>query len=97
LILEVVMAKKYVWKINEALEGGENTEHSVSLVYSNISGKAIINIDGDEYNIGSRPFSLKGTNQMFRLGEMAAMLEFSKKGAPTVTVEGEKIVGKTEK
>ena len=91
------MAKKYTWQIEEIVEQGDNTVHSVTLVYSNARGKALINIDGDEYDIGSRPFSLKGTNQMFRLGEMAALLEFSKKGAPSITVEGDKILGKIEK
>ena len=91
------MAKKYVWHIDETFEDGTSEVHSVTLVYSNAFGKALINIDGDEYDIGSRPFSLKGTNQMFRLGEMAAMIEFSKKGAPAITVDGDRIVGKIDK
>ncbi len=85
------MAKKYTWNITETLEGGETVEHTVALVCSNLSGKAKVSIDGDEYDISTKPFSLKGTSQVFRLGESPAVLEFPNKGKPTVTFE-DKIV-----
>lgn len=77
------MAKKYRWDYNDGEE-----MHTVSLSAALWRGKAIITIDGTEFNISSRPFSLRGTNQMFRLGETAAMLNFPKKGAPEIVVEG---------
>lgn len=101
------MAKKYVWSIDEELiltpeeiealdtpceDGKRTVTHSVSLICSNLTGKAIITIDSDEYDISVRPFSLKGTSQMFRLGEMAAVIEFSKKGAPAIIIDGERIL-----
>ena len=85
------MAKNYKWNIVETLEDGNSAEHTVELTCSFITGKAIIKIDEDEYNISVKPFSLRGTNQVFRLGSEAAMVTFPKKGAPTVTVEGELI------
>lgn len=83
------MAKKYVWSISEATDDGTNTVHSVELEYSYLTGKAIVVIDGDSYDISVKPFSLRGTNQIFRLGDCPAVLDFPKKGAPTVTVDGE--------
>ena len=83
------MAKNYKWEVSETLESGNQTVHNISLVCSMISGKAIITIDGDEYDISVKPFSLRGTNQVFRLGEEAAVINFPKKGEPTVTVGGE--------
>ncbi len=85
------MAKKYTWKISEPQENAEPIEHSVTLTCSFITGKALINIDGDEYDISVKPFSLRGTSQVFRLGEEAAVIEFPKKGDPRVLVEGELI------
>lgn len=85
------MAKSYTWKINDTLEDGSEILHTVTLKCSNLSGKAIVCIDGDEYDISVKPFGLKGTNQVFRLGESPAVLDFPKKGEPTVTVNGEKI------
>ncbi len=85
------MAKKYNWEINEIGENEQGVTHTVSLVCSNFSGKAIITIDGDEYDISVKPFSLRGTSQVFRLGEEAAVIEFPKSGEPTVSVGGEKI------
>lgn len=85
------MAKRYVWTINDALEDGTAVTHSVELECSYLTGKAIVVIDGDSYDISVKPFSLRGTNQLFRLGELPAMLDFPKKGEPTVTVDGEKI------
>ncbi len=89
------MAKKYYWEIEEPetdIESGEATgnmiTHKVSLLCSRISGKAIVSINGIEFNISEKPFSLGGTEQVFRLGEMAALLSFPKKGSPTITIDG---------
>lgn len=87
------MAKKYEWEINEQVtnvetEKEETVTHKVSLVCSNLTGKAIITIDGDEFNISVKPFGLKGTNQMFRLGEMAAIIDFPKSGEPDIVIDG---------
>ncbi|MBO5883591.1 MAG: hypothetical protein J6Q78_04220 [Clostridia bacterium] len=96
------MAKKYEWKYTEevtveAEEGQEGiaelkmVEHTVSLVCSMLTGKAIITIDGDEFDISVGFMKLRGTNQMFRLGECAAMLDFPKKGEPRVIVDGKEL------
>ena len=53
------MAKNYKWEVSETLESGNQTVHNISLVCSMISGKAIITIDGDEYDISVKPFSLR--------------------------------------
>ena len=89
------MAKKYYWEIEEAetdLETGEPTgnmlTHKVELVCSRITGKAIVTINGVKFDISEKPFSLGGTEQIFRLGDMPALLSFKKKGAPTITVDG---------
>ena len=88
------MAKKYCWEIKEEitdLESGEPTgelkTHSVELTCSNITGKAIIKINGVEFNISEKPFSLKGSEQIFKLGDMAALLSFPKKGEPTISID----------
>ena len=77
------MAKKISWNI--ALDDGE---HKVSLVYSMMMGKAVVTIDGDEFDISTGFGKLKGTNQIFKLGDVAAMLDFPKKGAPEVYING---------
>ena len=87
------MAKTYNWEIEETVtnvetEKEETVMHKVSLVYSNLSGKAIITIDGDEFDISTRPFGLKGTNQVFRLGEMPAIIDFPKSGEPDIILDG---------
>lgn len=87
------MAKKYEWEIDEQVinvetEKEETVTHKVSLVCSNLTGKAIITIDGDEFNISVKPFGLKGTNQMFRLGEMAAIIDFPRSGEPDIVIDG---------
>ncbi len=89
------MAKKLYWEYCEPetdMESGELTgntiTHTISLKCSYVSGKAIVVIDGTEFNISERPFSLRGTEQVFRLGDSAALLRFEK-GAPTVTVDNE--------
>ena len=94
------MAKKYYWEIEEEetdLESGEPTgsmrTHKVELICSNFTGKAVVTINGMKFDISEKPFSLAGTEQMFKLGDMAAVLSFKKKGAPTVTVEGKTIEG----
>lgn len=85
------MAKNYKWVIKGVDEEDSGRLHIVRLTCSNLTGKAIVSIDGDEYDISVKPFGLKGTNQMFRIGECPAVLDFPKKGEPTVTVDGEKI------
>ena len=99
------MAKKYFWDIEETVDifddesesaapvGTKTVSHRIELVCSKLSGKAIITIDGDSFNISTRPFALAGTQQMFRLGEMAANVCFSKKGAPIIMLDGESLVG----
>ena len=89
------MAKKYTWEYSEPetdMETGEETgntlTHTISLTCSYLSGKAIVTIDGTEFDISEKPFSLKGTEQVFRLGDSAAVLRFEK-GAPTITVDNE--------
>ena len=87
------MAKIYNWNIDEQItnpetEQEETLTHTVSLVCSYLTGKAIITIDGDEFNISVRPFGLKGTSQMFRLGEMAAMIVFPNSGEPDIVIDG---------
>ena len=91
------MAKKLYWEYSQAetdIETGETTgniiTHTISLRCSYLSGKAIVEIDGTSFNISERPFSLRGTEQMFRLGESAALLRFES-GEPTVTVDNEKL------
>lgn len=88
------MAKKYFWEIEEAetdIESGEPTgnmlTHKVELVCSNLTGKAIITINGIKFDISEKPFKLSGTEQMFKLGGMPALLSFKKKGAPTISVD----------
>ena len=85
------MAKDYKWVIRGVDEEDSERLHIVRLTCSNLTGKAIVSIDGDEYDISVKPFGLKGTNQIFRIGECPAILDFPKKGEPTVTVDGEKI------
>ena len=89
------MAKKINWEYSEPeldFETGEETgnilTHTISLCYSYVSGKAIVTIDGTEFDISVRPFALKGTEQVFRLGDSAAVLRFEK-DAPTITVDNE--------
>lgn len=87
------MAKKYTWNIDEQIinietEKEETLTHAVSLVCSNLTGKAIIEIDGDSFDISVRPLGLKGTSQMFRLGDMAAMIVFPKSGEPDIVIDG---------
>ena len=90
------MAKKFYWEIEEEetdMESGEPTgntlTHKVELICSNLTGKAIVTINGVKFDISEKPFSLAGTEQMFRLGSMPAMLSFKKKGAPTITVDNQ--------
>lgn len=91
------MAKKINWEYIEPeldFETGEETgnilTHTISLCYSYVSGKAIVTIDGTEFDISVRPFALKGSEQVFRLGESAALLRFGKP-TPTVTVDNEEL------
>ena len=90
------MAKTYNWEIiektvNEETEEEITVPHTVSLKCSYLTGKALITIDGTEFNIGTRPFGLGGTNQVFRLGELAAIIDFPKGGAPVIVINSERI------
>ena len=91
------MAKKYYWEIEEDIideETGEKSgtaTHKISLKCSKISGKAIITINGKEFNISEKPFSLSGSEQVFRLGEMPAKISFPKKGTPVIVIDNETI------
>ena len=84
---------KYNWSIKETVLDDESNEkevlHSISLSCSFLTGRAIITIDGDEYNISAKPFKLRGTSQMFRLGEMPAVIDFPKSGKPAVKIGNE--------
>ena len=80
------------WEIKENTVNEETEEemellHKVFLRCSMLTGKAIVTIDGTEFDISVRPFSLRGTNQMFRLGEIPAILDFPKKGEPDIVID----------
>ena len=77
------MAKKLSWEVTL-----EEVEHKVSLTYSMLFGKAVITIDGDEFDISTGFGKLRGTNQLFKLGESAAIIDFPKKGAPEIYIDG---------
>ena len=77
------MAKKLNWDIKL-----DESEHKVSLVYSMLTGKAVVTIDGDEFDISVGFCKLRGTSQVFRLGDEAALLDFPKKGIPEVYIDG---------
>ena len=90
------MAKKYYWEIPENetdIETGEETgniiTHKIELTCSNLTGKVVITIDGDSFNISEKPFSIKKMEQMFRLGEMPALISFDKKGVPIIRIDNE--------
>ena len=90
------MAKIYTWETTETVlceetEQEQSVTHTVSLRFSNLTGKAKITIDGTEFDISTRPFALRGTSQMFRLGDSPAMLNFPKRGKPTVSVDGKEL------
>ncbi len=87
------MAKTYTWEIKENTVNEETEEaievlHKVALRCSMLTGKAVITIDGTDFDISTRPFGLRGTNQMFRLGEMPALLNFPKSGEPDIVIDG---------
>ena len=88
------MAKRYYWEIPEnetdletGLETGKIITHKIHLSCSNLTGKIIITIDGTKFDISEKPFTLKKVEQMFRLGELAALISFKGKGGPTITVD----------
>ena len=90
------MAKTYEWDIPETVIDEETEEekevtHRVSLVCSMLTGKAKITIDGTEFDISTRIFGLRGTNQVFRLGEMAAIVDFPKRGEPDLVIDGKRV------
>lgn len=77
------MSKKLEWNINV-----DEEMHKVTLEYSMFTGKAIVNIDGDEFDISTGLMKLRGTSQIFKLGDKQAILDFPKKGRPDVVVDG---------
>ena len=77
------MARRLEWNIDVE---GEN--HKVALDYCMFMGKAIVEIDGDKFDISTGLFKLRGTSQMFKLGEKPAMLDFPKKGKPGIIFDG---------
>ena len=88
------MAKRYYWEIPEnetdretGLETGKIITHKIHLKCSNLTGKILITIDGTKFDISEKPFSLRRVEQMFRLGELAALISFKGKGGPTITVD----------
>ena len=90
------MAKKYFWEIPEDetdIETGEPTGntiiHKIEVSCSNFTGKIIISIDGTEFDISEKPFSLKKVEQMFRLGEMPAIISFKNQGTPIIRVDNQ--------
>ena len=90
------MAKKYYWEIPENetnIETGEETgnivTHKIELTCSNLTGKILISIDGTNFDISEKPFSLKKVEQMFRLGEMPALISFNNQGAPVIRIDNE--------
>ncbi len=96
------MAKKYYWEIEEEetdLETGEPTGttklHKINLTCSALTGKTLVTIDGKEFNISEKPFSLGGKEQVFRLGDMAAILRFSKKAVPSIIIDNKELEPKT--
>ena len=90
------MAKKYYWEIPEDEIDAETAEpmgnvitHKIEVQCSNLTGKIIITIDGSEFDISEKPFSLKKVEQMFRLGEMPAIISFDKKCVPQLRVDNQ--------
>ena len=90
------MAKKYYWEIEEDELDEETDEptgnkitHKISLECSNFTGKAIITINGFSFNISEKPLSLAGTEQLFRLGRMPAIISFPKSGSPVIKLDDE--------
>lgn len=90
------MAKKYYWEIPENetdIETGEETgnviTHKIELVCSNLTGKILITIDETQFNISEKPFSVKKMEQMFRLGELPALISFNNQGSPVIRIDNE--------
>lgn len=88
------MAKRYYWEIPEdetdietGLATGKIITHRIHVKCSILTGKILITIDGTNFDISEKPFTLKKVEQMFRLGEMAALISFKGKGGPTITVD----------
>ena len=77
------MAKRLEWKIDV-----EGEEHKGVLENAMLFGKAIVEIDGDKFDISTGMFRLRGTSQVFKLGECQAILDFPKKGKPDIVFDG---------
>ena len=87
------MSKIYNWEIKEQTVNEETEEevevtHTVTLRASLLWGKAVITIDGTEFDISTKPLRLRGTQQVFRLGDTAAIMDFPKKGDPDIVIDG---------
>ena len=87
------MSKIYNWEIKEQTVNEETEEevevtHAVTLRASLLWGKAVITIDGTEFDISTKPLRLRGTQQVFRLGDTAAILDFPKKRDPDIVIDG---------
>ncbi len=81
--------KKYEW--NPVVDG---EVHKVTLCFSRLSGRTIVTIDGNEFNISHAPFYyLKERREIFRLAEeKQAILVIPRVGAPDIVVD-RKFVG----
>lgn len=66
----------------------EGQVHKVALDYNMLTGRAVVEIDGDVFDISVGFMKLRGTSQVFRLGEAQAILDFPKKGKPDVVIDG---------
>ena len=77
-----------IWRTRLPVTSVNANGYEASLVCSYLTGKAVITIDDSEFDISTRPFGLKGTNQMFRLGDMAAIIDFPKSGEPDIIIDG---------
>ena len=77
------MSRKIEWNIDVE---GEN--HKVVLEYVMLLGKAIVEIDGDKFDISTGFMKLKGTSQVFKLGDKQAILDFPSKGKPDIVIDG---------
>lgn len=80
------MGKKLEWQVDV-----EGELHEVSLEYNMLLGKAIVGIDGDKFDISTGFMKLRGTSQVFKLGDKQAILDFPKKGKPDVIFDGESL------
>jgi hypothetical protein len=76
------MLSKREWKIDI-----DEETHIVKLSYNMFFGKAIVEIDGDKFDISTGILKLRGTSQVFKLGESQAILDFPKTGKPNIILD----------